>query len=289
MAANCYLIDTLDGGQIYLASCESVQDALNRLASLSISNNNVANIFSLQFNSETDSTVSSCFDIDNQSTARIYTSIRNKLITMEKPQHGISMLYRETMRAMISKFSDLVYIDGKNEVKDIKCYHGNPERAVAKYFQENNIVLPAITISQTSTETDTTRSRYHAMLLQEKYWNPDTQRAIRILSFAPTPVNIIYSINVWSKYKIDMDQILEQIRLIFNPSSEIETPFSTLTKAFLIDEEDNSEVDVGDGSDRVLKKSLSIEVQTYIPNPKYLITSTGRIERFNIESVICEN
>lgn len=237
----------------------------------------------------TESTASSCFDVATQSTSKIYTSIRNKLLTMSKPQHNISMLYGETMRAMINKFSNLVYYDGKNDVKDIKCYHGNPERAVAKYFQENNIILPAITISQTSTETDSKRSRYHATILQEKYWNPDTQRAIRLLSFPPTPVNIAYGVNIWAKYKIDMDQILEQIRVLFNPSCEIETPFNTLTKGFLISEEDNSELETGDGADRVIKKSIIIEVETYIPSPKYFITSTGKIETFNIETVLCEN
>jgi len=34
--------------------------------------------------------------------------------------------------------------------------------------------------------------------------------------------------------------------------------------------------------DRILKKTLNIVLRTYIPSPKFLITSTGEIEEFKI-------
>jgi hypothetical protein len=82
----------------------------------------------------------------------------------------------------------------------------------------------------------------------------------------------------------DLDQMLEQIRLKFNPEMQVPTEFSTLAKAFLESEEDVGSVTGADKEDRVLKKTLNIVLRTYIPSPKFLYTSTGEIEEFKIET-----
>jgi len=81
-----------------------------------------------------------------------------------------------------------------------------------------------------------------------------------------------------------MDQILEQVRLKFNPCMEVPTSQGTITKAYIESEEDVGEMTAGDKEDRVLKKTITIHVQTYIPNPKFLITSTGRLEKVKIQA-----
>ena len=82
----------------------------------------------------------------------------------------------------------------------------------------------------------------------------------------------------------NMDQILEQVRLKFNPEMQVPTKYSTIAKAFIESEEDVGSADAADKTDRVLKKTLNIVLRTYIPSPKFLITSTGKIERFNVET-----
>jgi hypothetical protein len=109
-------------------------------------------------------------------------------------------------------------------------------------------------------------------------------RAIRIVSLAPRPVNIKYQVNVWCKYMADMDQILEQIRLKFNPEMDIYTTYSTLAKASVDSEEAVGSMSAKDKEDRVIKKTLNVTLKTYIPSPKFLITSTGQIEEFKIKT-----
>ena len=167
--------------------------------------------------------------------------------------------------------------------------HGNPERMVAKLKQEDNIILPVITVTQTTSDNSDKRRRYTPLLVNERYWDTDKERAFRLLSFVPRPIDINYNINFWCKYRADVDQLLEQARLNFNPEAEINTPFSTMTKAYIVGEEDNSETAVGDTADRVVKKSLNITVETYIPSPKFLITSTGKIETFNALAGLYKN
>ena len=79
-----------------------------------------------------------------------------------------------------------------------------------------------------------------------------------------------------------MDQILEQVRLKFNPEMNVPTEFSTLAKAFLESEDDIGSAAANDKDDRVIKKTLNITLRTYIPSPKFLVTSTGEIAEFNI-------
>jgi hypothetical protein len=210
------------------------------------------------------------------------TDVRRRIFEMTRAKHNISFIYRESLRAMIACLSDIIYIDGDQKSVDVKCIHGNAERTIAKLNQENNIILPIISISQTVSDNDDQRRRNESLLVHEKYWDENKKRAVRVLSFTPRPVNIKYQINVWCKYLMDMDQILEQIRLKFNPEMQVPTSFSTLAKAF-IDSEEAQPYTAQDKEDRVIQKTINVVLRTYIPSPKFLVTSTGSIEEFKIE------
>ena len=210
--------------------------------------------------------------------------IRKELYKLTKPELNISHTYKETLRTMIASFNDVGYIDGDDNFKKILCIHANAERAVAKLKQDNNIILPILSISQTISENDTKRRRYESLIVDEKWWDNDKNRAFRVVSLAPRAVTISYGLYIWTKYNADMDQILEQIRLKFNPDMEVPTSQGTITKAYIESEDNVGEVTAGDKEDRVLQKLLNIKVETYIPNPKFLITSTGRLEKVKIQA-----
>lgn len=206
--------------------------------------------------------------------------IRKKIFKMTQAKQNISFVYKESLRSMIASFNDLGYISAEDKFKEVKCLHANAERAIAKLKQEDNIILPMVTITQTNTANDDARRRQESVLVNEKYWDADKNRAFRVLSLAPRPININYQLNVWCKYMADMDQILEQIRLKFNPEMNVPTEFSTIAKAFLDTEEDVGSITAGDKEDRIIKKTFNIVFRTYVPNPKFLVTSTGKIEEF---------
>lgn len=210
--------------------------------------------------------------------------VRKVIYKMTRAKDNVSFIYRESLRAMISEFSDIGYISSEEKWTDVKCIHANAERAIAKLKQENNIILPILSIGQTTSDNDTDRQRTESLLVNEKYWDKEKNRATRILSLAPRAVNVKYQLNLWSKYMSDMDQMLEQVRLKFNPEMQVPTEFSTLAKAYLESEDDVGEITVADKADRVLKKTLNIVLRTYIPSPKFLYTSTGEITEFKIET-----
>lgn len=229
------------------------------------------------------------FSHDRSRKYNMLHRIRSKILDMDRSQSNISSIYRETLKTLLHMMGNFKYLNSKNELISVSCSHGNPERIIAKIKEKANIILPVITISQTVTENDDDRRRYSPLLINKPIWNDEKQRAQRVVGFVDRPITIVYKVNIWSKYNSDMGQIAEQIRFLFNPSMEVPTKFSTLAKANLLDETDTSETDAADTSDRVLRKQLTIEVQTYVPSPKFLITSTGEIESFNIEAELYKN
>ena len=210
--------------------------------------------------------------------------VRKEIYKMTKARSNVSFVYKESLRSMIASFNDVGYISSEDKWTDIKCIHANAERAVAKLKQENNIILPILSIGQTVSDNDTERQKTESLLVNEKYWDKEKNKAIRILSLAPRAVNVRYQLNIWAKYMADMDQILEQVRLKFNPEMQVPTEFSTLAKAFLESEEEVGQVTVSDKEDRILKKTMNIVLRTYIPSPKFLYTSTGKIEEFKVDT-----
>lgn len=210
--------------------------------------------------------------------------IKKRIFKMTQSKHNVSFIYKESLRSMISCFNDIGYFDSEEKFVPIKCIHGNAERTIAKLFQEDNIILPILSITQTVSDNDKDRQKYESVLVHEKYWDSDKNRAIRILSLSPRAVNIKYQLSVWSKYMSDLDQILEQIRLKFNPEMEVPTGFSTISKAYLDSEEAVGTATARDKEDRVIQKTLNIILRTYVPNPKFLVTSTGQIEEIKVEN-----
>ena len=179
-------------------------------------------------------------------------------------------------------------MDSNNDVITIKCIHGNPERTIAKLKQDNNIILPVISVVQSSSEEDNARRRPHEMLLLSKVWVESKQRSYRVLRSAPKAVNLLYDVNVWSKYKSDLDQISEQIHLKFHPAISVVTPNNKDTLGFLSQETDQSSVDLGDKEDRILRRSYSFKVQTYIESPSYLFSTAGKVETFKTQAELTD-
>lgn len=215
--------------------------------------------------------------------------VSNKVLQeiLEKTNSSTGMFiqrtYKNTLRNLLDIFGQLYCIDRNQNLIKVSCFYANQERAIARLQLGANMTLPVITISDTSTANSDDRRRYNPILIHEKYWQKRKNRAIRVLAMAPRPVDITYNINIWAKYNEDMDQLREQVFMLFNPDLEITTQVSNVTKAFLVSESDVQTGEVQDQQDRVLKKTITVKIETYVENPRFLYTSTGKIENVNYQ------
>jgi hypothetical protein len=211
---------------------------------------------------------------------------REKIFERTTRSNKIPLFYREALRYVISKLGTLAYLNSEVKLIDVKCVHANPERTIGKLEEENNIILPIVSINQTQSENADTRRRGAPQIVNETIWSEKKQRAVRVISEAPAAVNITYGINVWAKYKANLDQLVEQIRLLFNPHMVVKNSYTNVALAYIKQESDDSVVETADREERVLRRSFSITLEAYIPNPKFLITNTGEIEELNMDSTI---
>lgn len=219
-----------------------------------------------------------------QQPARSSNEIIRELIALSKSNRSnISFVFKELLRSMINNFSGYAIINEKDEVVPIKCIHANPERAIAKLTQEDSLILPIISIHQPKSTRPKERQKFKPLVVAETLWDEKKQRAIRLVSLAPVPVDVEYQINLWCKYKNDLDQVTEQIHYAFNPDLEIITEHANNIKVYLKEETSDSDFVINDREDRLLRRSFVVTAVTYIPSPKFLMTSTGKIEEFNYD------
>ena len=224
-------------------------------------------------------------DVKGSSITSLEYSL-NLLRQMEKKAVLPANIYKEIVRYLISKFNNSAFMNNEQEIIKVKCRYGNPERTIAKLKEHDNAILPLITISQNTVVEADDRRRNSSILLNETIWDEEKQRSERIISFCDRPVTIQYNLNIWAKYMEDMDQLAQTVRLLFNPSLTLHTNFSKDSQAFLDSEVNNYSFDLGDREDRVLRKSLTVSVETYIRSPKFKVTSTGEIETVHIEAEV---
>ena len=209
--------------------------------------------------------------------------IRNQIVdlTTTKILPVIDNVYKESLRSMLHTFGNMYYLDGNSNRIKVNCSHGNPERIAGRIKSDNTLVLPMLTIVETQTVSDPERMRYQS-IVSETEWDADKRRATRVLSLPPRPINITYEINVWAKYKADMDMLRSSIFSMFSPDLNVETQFSVHNKAFINSEREVGTVTAADTSDRVLQKAISVTLETYIPSPKFFFTNTGEIKEFSV-------
>src|SRR5690349_23730478 len=199
--------------------------------------------------------------------------VRQFIAEANKDKTGISELYRETTKALKNSFNQFQFLGKDNKRIPIKCVFANPERAVAKLMQEENLVLPFLSISQVGDENDDIRRRFNPMVYAQTIRDTKIAKNERIISLVSRPVKIVYLLNIWVKYTADLDQIKEQVFSLFNPALTVDTKFSNKTLAFINEFGDNSSYIVGDREDRIIRKQFEIQVQAYLPSKKYLYTS----------------
>ena len=218
------------------------------------------------------------------------TELRNKIVELTSARQApqIDNLYKESLRSLLNIMGNLYYIDGNGNRIQVNCTHGNPERMVSRLRADNSLILPLMTVSETGTANADIRRRTNSIILSDTVWDDKKRRATRVLYVAPRPVVITYEINIWAKYKSDMDMLRSNIFSMFNPAVDIVTKYSSYNKAFITREREMGSMEAADSGDRVLQKSFEVSLETYIPTPKFQVTNTGEIKDFDMFDIIVD-
>lgn len=191
--------------------------------------------------------------------------------------------YRSFTKTLKELFSDLMVVKGDDTPRHVDIIYANPERAVAKINESQNTILPILSIQSDGIELDNTRRKPMEALVEKKFWSKDKQRAIRFLAPAPVAADLVYSINIWGKYVEEVNQLTEQLMLMFRPNLSVEIREGESSQAYIREVSDTSQFTAGDRQDRLIKRVVKFHVQSYIPGKVFRFTNTGEIETFNYD------
>lgn len=200
--------------------------------------------------------------------------------------------YSKTIRAcdeaMMDMFKDIVVIDENNKAHQIPIVPATQEKAVAYILQENvrndtslvvdRIRLPIMAIHSSNISFDDKRYVYHKAIdylrdfrgnpgftIKERVHEKDT-----IFGVAKgIPLNIDYTLWVWTMHREDMNQIVEQIIPKITPMGYIRiqgVSYEIPVRSTSI--ESNIETDPGDKkSGNIFKYQFKMTVETYLSQP----------------------
>jgi|ETNvirnome_6_100_1030635.scaffolds.fasta_scaffold01031_3 hypothetical protein len=214
--------------------------------------------------------------------------IKKKIFELEQDRFVTPEFFRAYTKALLRAFNDVRILDGEGKLKEVPIWYGNAERAIAKIYEGRNLNLPAMTVTIQTIDEDTDRRRPDFNIEFRTHYDTKHKLAQRYAWTAPKAVTLTFNINLWAKYLEDMNQLVEYLQLKFRPHYRVQTPFNDYTPAFLGAISDNSAYEAPDTEERILKKSASITLDTYVPSRQYLIASNGDIELFNFDVEIEE-
>ncbi len=212
---------------------------------------------------------------------------------LDNPNRNVIYRYTRALRganeAMLDLFTNIQVIDEEGKAHVVPIIWASQEKAVAALLQDNvkkdetlvvdRIRLPIMAVWANNYSFDQTRFTYQKAQSFLSWLDPTgegygfTQREKfdRDTIFGVTrgiPVNISYTLYVWTMYQTDMDQILEQVMLKFSPVAYIRVRGVYWEIIVLLDgQANNLEIEPGDNKLRVIKYQFNMTAKSYIPQP----------------------
>ncbi len=212
---------------------------------------------------------------------------------LDTPDRTVIYRYSRALRganeAMMDLFRNIMVIDEEGRQHIVPIISATQEKAVAAILQDNvrkdnslvvdRIRLPTMAIWANGYNFDQTRFTYQKAMsflpwldpLQEGYGFTFREKYERDTVFGVTrglPVNINYTLYVWTLYQEDMEQILEQVMLKFSPVAYIRIRGVYWEVIVTMDSQANNfDIEPGDNKLRVLKYQFTMTAKSYIPQP----------------------
>ena len=214
----------------------------------------------------------------------LYAKVQKDIKSFDDSHPSTTDFYRSYTKSLMEQLI-VEIIDGEDQRVKIPVMYANPERAIAKIKEDRNLKLPLVSVAIGDIEENIKARRPDLQLTHYKFFDVEKQRAYRVIKKASKAVVLQFQLTFWTKYTEDMNQMVEAVQMLFQPSLALPTSHEKENKAFLLDILDMSSVQAGDKQDRTLRKRATIRVEAYIPGREYLYSNTGRIKEF-IKSTI---
>lgn len=196
--------------------------------------------------------------------------------------------------AMFDTFRNVKVLDEQGKYHTVPIVWASQEKAVDMILQDNvrkdnslvvdRIRLPMLAIWNTGMAFDQSRYTYHKAYSLLPWLDPLGQTGFHVQEKFPRdtffgvtrglPINISYTLYIWTMYQVDMNQILEQAISKFSPVAYLQVKGVYWEVIVTLDSIQNLiDIEVGDAKTRVMKYQIGMTAKTYLPQPIYRFKS----------------
>lgn len=201
-----------------------------------------------------------------------------------------SRAIRATDEAMLDVFRNVQVIDEEGKAHIVPIIWASQEKAVEAILADNvrkdnslvvdRIRLPTMSIWNGGFTPDNTRFTYQKNYSLLQWLDPQgvagftkQEKFEKDTFFGVTrgiPINVSYTLYIWTLFEEDMNQIMEQVFLKFSPIATLQVKGVYWEVIVTLDgTQNNIDLEPGDAKIRVLKYQVNMTAKTYIPQPIY--------------------
>ena len=213
---------------------------------------------------------------------------------LDTPDRNVIYRYARGIRAadeaMWDMFRNTLVIDEEGKQHTVPIIWASQEKAVDAILQDNvrkdnslvvdRIRLPMMSIWNAGIAPDRTRFTYQKAYSLLPWLDPEDEAGFTFQEkfckdtfFGVTrglPINISYTLYIWTMYEEDMNQILEQVWLRFSPVAYLQIKGIYWEVIVTLDgAQNNITLEPGDAKKRIIKYQINMTAQSYIPQPIY--------------------
>ena len=120
---------------------------------------------------------------------KLIVQIRKDIKAYEDKHPYTRNFYRNYTKALMEKLNIYIF-NAQDERVKVPMMYANPERAIAKIYEDRNLTLPIISVAIGDIEENTSIRKPDVQLTTYKFFDVETQKAFRIIkqtSFSDAP------------------------------------------------------------------------------------------------------
>lgn len=208
-----------------------------------------------------------------------------KDLNVNQPEEIKSNLVRgfHAMDGGVKHYFEGILVPTKDSVRPLDVRVAGGDKTFLQWTQDvraGRIKLPVLSINRTAWRFNVQKFSPPYIPMSRRFANPDGSRIV--LTYRPWPALIDYTLSFWTERKRDMEYIMHQIIIRFNPLAEFrvddEAGLRGNVQMRLGEMTDNSDIDIGAEELAKVRYDVNITIEGWLPLPeKILPTALGRV------------
>ena len=209
----------------------------------------------------------------------------NSDVNLNQPEDVRSVLVRgfHAMDEGMKRYFEKLQVPTKDATRALTVRVAGGDKTFLIWAQEvraGRIKLPVLSINRTGWRFNPEKFSPPHIEMARRFANNDGSRMI--LTYRPWPALLDYTLSFWTERKRDIEYIMHQILIRFNPLGEIriedESGLRGNAQIRLGDSSDNSDIDVGAEDLAKVRYDVNVTLEGWLPLPdKILPTALGKV------------